>query len=424
MKTFLPISFRGIGLPLLFCATLVHAESVLPSTPSSARPPAGADASAGDGKSSAKSMLELAQSSNLPLLKRGPVSARPHLFYRILYADGLLDPTQRADDSSVIQTVSPGVLFEIGDSWTVDYTYSRITYSSRLFHDKNEHNASVSTGYKRERWAFTGTESYSNTAPLLAETGTQTPQEQYSTDLSLVVYLGPRTQLNTGASVSSRHTNSVTANPLWTSSDWTSWQVSEMLQRELGPRLNVSAGLNAGYDSVKPGADMSHIQPTGRITWVPTNKISVTAQAGIERRKFKSGRGSQIENPVYRGSLQYAPFNATKLSASVSRAFSASYFANWATRSTGWSTGIEQRLLQRYYLNLDYTESETRYIQTNLAGYLNRNDNAHTIGARLSTPILGAGSLTFVYQNGRDNSTERGFSFVTHQYGAEISYRF
>jgi hypothetical protein len=372
----------------------------------------------------AKSLLETAQGNPLPLAKWGPVSVRPHVFYRVMQANGLLNPQQSEDDSSVVQTVSPGVLFEIGDSWTADYTYSHTFYSNRFFRDSVEHAASMVGTLRRKKWTIVATQRYSQTESQEIETGRQTPLKNYMADVDFTLRLGDRTQLSSVGTFGSRKVGDVSSNPLWTTSNWMSWNLSEDLSYEISSTIDVGAGYIFGYDSIKPGSDMSHSQPEGRLSWHPSNRLSFSAVAGIETRKFESGRGGKMDNPVYRATAQYAPFSTTKISLAGSRSFSASYFANWATRTSGWNSGLEQRLLKRFYLSLNYGELDAQYVFTNSALVPNRTDATRTAGARLTSSFLGVGSISLIYQNGKNSSTERDFSFVSNQYGAEISYRF
>src|SRR5687768_17736149 len=61
-------------------------------------------------------------------LQWGPISARPHVFYRLTDSDGILRvPGQPT--TTTINTLSPGLLVEIGRRWTADYTPTWTTYT-------------------------------------------------------------------------------------------------------------------------------------------------------------------------------------------------------------------------------------------------------------------------------------------------------
>jgi hypothetical protein len=424
MNTLSTPSTIKFGLLVLLSATIAGAEPVLAPASGSASAPVAAESKAGGGTIFGKSLFQSAQDPALPLAKWGPVAARPHFLYRYLHANGLLNPQQREDDSSAIHTISPGVLFELGRAATFDYTYSRTSYSNPFFKSEEEHDTRVTGVFRRQKWSLAGSGRYTSSAPILVETARQTPQEAFVTDVDFVVHVGDRIVLTTGATSTSRKVNQIPLDPQWTTTNWDSWIVTQYLDYQISPRFEIGLGYSAGYDAVKPGADMTHTQPQGRLSWRATDKIAVSLTAGIEQRTFKGGRGSTLENPVYQATLQYAPLRTTKLIASGNRSFSASYFANWATRSLVWSGGIEQRLLKRFYLNAAYGEHETSYVLTSLAAYLNRTDKTKTVTARLTTAFIQRGSISLIYQNGRNTSTTPGYSFDNDQVGVETTYRF
>lgn len=424
MKTHLAaLSALRLGPWLIASAIVASAQPVL--APTSRSTPAAAvhDSGAPAGKSS-KSMFEAAESSSLPLAKWGPVSVRPHVLYRVLHVDGLLNPVEDEDDSSVVQTVSPGILFEIGDTWTFDYTHSREYHSNPIFEDTGNHDASLTAAYRFERWSISSAQRYTNNSPTLIETAQQTPQENFVTDLMVVTRLGERTQLNSSAAFSVRRVNEIPIEARWNTADWRSWLVTESLEYDLSRQLAVGLGSSFGYDTVTPGPDMSHIRPHVRLNWRPTPKLALVAQGGLEQRKFEGGRGGRLQNPVYRAFLNYAPLPTTKLTLTGDRAFSASYFADWATRTAGWTAALEQRLLKRFYMTCTYSSHDTEFLFTSVGESLNREDRARTMDVRVTTQILHHGSISIFYQLGKNRSSEQGFTFTNHQAGTEIAYRF
>ena len=73
-------------------------------------------------------------------LQWASIAVRPHLHYRYLYGDGIRSgPGQQT--KTTIQTISPGVLFEIGSRWSLDYTATQYYYSKDNFRDRLDHSA-------------------------------------------------------------------------------------------------------------------------------------------------------------------------------------------------------------------------------------------------------------------------------------------
>lgn len=371
-----------------------------------------------------KSLFASALPSSMPFLKWGPVSVRPHLLYRILECDGLLNATQLEDSSSLVQTVAPGVLLEVGQNWTVDYTHSRTFYSSRFFHDEVKREGNITGAYVYGHWLFAVAGGYASDSTTLVETARQTPQDSYSTEVTAAYQLGPRIRLSTTAGMSWRDVRESIDNPEWTTADWKSWTATEFVRYLVSPRLDIGVGVTFGYDNIDPGADMSHYQPHAQLVWKATEKITLSLRGGFEERTIKGLESESMTNPIYHTSLSYTPFTTTTISVAATRGFSASYFANRAIRTMGWSATVEQRLLKRLYLHLDYTTSRTRYSITGVGPHLGRDDDVRSVGARLSSRFVENGTLSLIYQQGRNTSSASGYSFDGHQIGAEFTYRF
>ena len=69
-----------------------------------------------------------------PLLQWGPVDLHLHLFYQFLYGDGVpAAPGQGY--TTAINALYPGVLFQLGEHWTLDYTPSLRFYSNSHYRD-------------------------------------------------------------------------------------------------------------------------------------------------------------------------------------------------------------------------------------------------------------------------------------------------
>lgn len=419
-----PITAVVSLLCVLASSSVAHGQAVIASVVTKPPPPAAAKSEGEPKPRISPATIASAFAPTLPLFRRGALSVRPHLLYRLLDAEGLLNAGQLEDSSSIIQTIAPGVLLEFGNNVSLDYTYIKNLYSNPIFRDDSEHHATFAAGFTRGNWMFGLSQMYGRASPTLVETAQQTPQENYSTEANASYELGQRTRINLGIARTSRNVDETRHDPQWTTADWTSWSSTNVVQYIVSSQLDIAGGVIVGYDSVNPGADMEYSQPFTRVTWRPTKKISATAQVGIEKRRFTSGDLEPLENPVYNASLLYEPVDTTRLRVAGNRSFAASYFSNSAVESTGWSAGVEQRLLQRFYLTAAYAQQETAYLATSFAFLADRVDTSKLLSLRLSRPILGRGSLTLLYDHGRNLSNIAGFSFRTRQAGLELSYRF
>ena len=203
----------------------------------------------------------------------------------------------------------------------------------------------------------------------------------------------------------------------WSLQNWYHYQVSN--------RLDLAAGVGLGYVAVSPGTDMTYIRPQVRVGWRPTNKLSFDVNGGAEQRRFKKSGTARLNRPTYGAAAYYQPFESTTLSLAGNRAISASYFANQVNDNTSWSIGLNQRLLQRFYLNTSVSRTNTRYIPTgNSAIVVTREDTSYSYNVRLSTSFLQRGTIGVFYQRTRNSSDLAVYTFNSDQTGVEIGYRF
>jgi hypothetical protein len=416
----------GFADVMLFCVCLclfvasislpANAQEVIAPPPEvSTTPPASRQIQSGGSPVSALSGITPMLSREGPLAQWGLVSVRPHLLYRLLYGDGIQSsPGQPV--TTAIQQFAPGILFGLGTHWTLDYTPTWTLYSSHAFRNTLDHAVSLLGGTSYGDWTFGFSQGYVSSSPTLVETGQQTRQEIYSTGINASYHLGIRTLLDMAVSQNVRSADTFTSSRDWSTSDWLHYQFS--------PRLDAAIGLSCGYVNVSAGSDMTYTRPQGQITWKATDKISVNVQGGVENRKFHSGGAGDLNSPVYGASVQYQPVETTRLILGATRDVSASYFENQVIKSTGWNAGLEQRLLQEFYLSVGFAQRKARYVATTNGFTAGRDDQNDSFDVRLRTTFLRRGSIAVLYQINHNSSNFSGYGFSSHQIGLEIGYRF
>ena len=90
----------------------------------------------------------------------GPVIVHPHILYDISYGNSLqTSPGQFAN--TLINNLSPGILFALGQHWFLDYTPTLHFYSSQQFKDGVDQFVSLSGGTTFREWTFGLSQSYS-----------------------------------------------------------------------------------------------------------------------------------------------------------------------------------------------------------------------------------------------------------------------
>lgn len=407
------------------CLGSTHGQAVIGIRPGTTAwgPPTASIAPSGRGQTAPLSSIKSAIVKQGPLAQWGPIAVRPHISYSMLYGDGILRVPGEPENTT-IQTLSSGVALEIGAHIQFGYTISRTVYSSRFFEDSTDHNASLSAGGTSGDWRFGISQSYGLNSPTLVETGEQTAERSFSTSGDLGYQISQRSSVDFSLNHKLRRANPVAEATTWTGSDWQQWSSTTWFRYAISPTLRFSAGLGAGYDDIEASADMSYTQPQVQVTWIPTAKISVSGDVGVERRKPRTSNAKIQENTIYSASIGYQLFDTTSLSYSTSQNVSTSYFANQTVKGESWSLGLQQRIMSRVFGTSSYTRGRSHYVPTLDIPFIQRDDRFESFGLSLSTQVLLRGNVSVSYSRSRNLSNNQGFEFTSNQYGLAFAYGF
>ena len=348
-------------------------------------------------------------------LKWGPVTLRPHPYYQFLYADGLQFNTNQVAHS-IIQTISPGALLEIGQHWTIDYSPLWTFYSNKQFSDNFGQTASLVGGTTYNDWILGLIQIYSDISALSAATASQTRTETYNTALNGSYTMNSKMSLDLALNQNIVSVDQFSSYSEWSTMDWLNYQ--------FWPRLNAALGAGGGYDDETSSPDMTFEQFQGRVNWRATDKIGFQLHGGVEVRQFLSGGASPLVNPVFDASVQYQPFEQTRISISGQRTVASSYLQDQVTETTGVSADLNQRLLGKLFLDLNGGYQLAKYVSSVNTSNSNREDDFYSFNVRLSRVFLKRGTIAVLYQLSKDNSSLPGYSFTSHQVGFQIGYTY
>ena len=356
-----------------------------------------------------------------PLLQWGPVNLRAHLLYRFLYGDGI--PAQPGQNfTTVINEVRPGLLFELGRHWTLDYTPALRFYSNRHFRDTTDHSVVLKGATAYKDWTLGLSQGYAATSEPLIETGAQTDQESYSTAANAAYHVSTKTSLELGLNQDFRFVGQNQAGLQLT--DSREWSTLDWLNYQFWPRFGAALGVGFGYLDLSAGSDMTYEQLQGRISWQATAKVSLVVSAGLDDRQFLSGNTPALLNPIFGASLLYQPFEPTMLSLNAARTVAPSYFQSQVTENTTLSGGVRQRLLRRLYLDLTAGYHLTSYEVTATGQAVNSDISGTFVNVQLSVPFLKRGTAAAFFQATENSSNDSLYSYSSTQVGLELGYRF
>ncbi len=348
-------------------------------------------------------------------LKWGPLTLRPHPYYQFLYADGLQSGTNNSVHS-VIQTISAGVLLQVGSHWALDYSPLWSFYSNREFSNAFGQTASLMGGTSYKDWALGLSQSYSDTSSPTAATASQTRTISYAT------------ALNGSYAMNSKMSLDLTLNQQFESADqfssYNEWSTLDWLNYQFWPRFSASLGVGGGYVDESSSPDITFQQFQGRILCRASDKISLQLAGGVEVLQFLSGGAAPLVNPIFGATIQYQPFEQTRFSVTGSRTVSSSYLQNQVTENTGVTADLNQRLLGKLFLDLSGGYQLVKYVSSVNTSSSSRQDDLYTFNAQLGRTFLKRGTIAVLYQLSEDNSSQAGYSFTSHQVGFQISYTY
>jgi Putative beta-barrel porin 2 len=373
-------------------------------------------------------------------LQLGPITLHPHLDYQLSYGNGIQSSPGQARNT-IINQVSPGILFNLGKHWTLDYTPTLFFYSSSSF--QNVVNQSVRLGWGSvygADWFFSGSQSYSSSSNPEVETAAQTDQETFATALNASYQFNEKMSLDMGLNQDLNYvgnggnTKNQIQNQVQQSQNLAnskSWSTLEWLNYQFWPRFNAGLGAGFGYNQQDNSPDSIYEQYQVRVNWRATDKVSFQLSGGLQDQQYLSGGASDLLTPIFGGTIQYQPFEQTKLSVTASRTVSNSSFQNQVTINTGITADLNQRLLGKLNLDLSGGYATTEY-QASASGLsTSRNDNLFSFGARLSCPLLKRATVSVFYAYSNNASSQSGFAtagsgygYTSSQGGLEIGYQY
>ncbi len=356
---------------------------------------------------------------------------RPHVDYQFTDAYNILAaPSNKVD--TTIQRISPGLLFNLGPHWALDYTLTIGLYSNTNFGTEVDHNITLTGQTIYGDWTFGFLQSVLLTSSPLIQFGGQTEQQYYNT--SVTGHHEDNQYFSEDLSVNQNIQNF----PGDDFEDSFSWSTLNWLNYQPQSHFNIGIGPGVGYNHAVYGPDSFFVQLQGRVNWRLTDILSIQGSAGFVETVFLGNQGNgNLFSPIYSGSLQLQLFPHTQVSVSASRYVAPSVIVGQYNEGTSYGASISQRLLGQFYLGAQGSYNNARYVASAL-GLIEINptefelelvnegrvDKFYSLSVRLGHPFLQRGEISVFYQYSSDISTAPGYSFASNQFGGEVSYSF
>jgi len=359
----------------------------------------------------------------------GPIDMHPRLSYTFTDGNGIQsEPGEQA--VTVVNTVTPGVLLNVGQHWSIDYSPSFTFYSNPEFKNAVDETVFLRGFWAYEDWTLSLSQGYVSSSDPLVETGTQTTQEGYATAISASHQMNDNLSLDLGVNQNFRLAQEFTDLYEWTTSDWLDYKANKMFGMGLGVTL--------GYDDESVGSDMPFESLQGRISFNPGPKLSISLSGGISDRQFINPSSPPLLSPVYSGTLTYQLFKPTLLSVTASRSVNPSYFSDQVEVDTSYAASLSQQISKKMSFSLSgsYNTTPSSTIQPgplpqffigpppNSTLTVVRNDTTTSFQAGLSYTISSHASLSVFYSLSDNSSGQAEFAYSSRQIGFSLSYQY
>lgn len=343
--------------------------------------------------------------------------ARPHADYQFVDATGLLAaPSNRVD--TTIQEISPGILFNLGPHWALDYTLNLDLYSNTNFGTEVDNSVTLTGQTVYNDWVLGFLQSIDFSKSALIETAGQLSEQNYDTAVTghhedsqyisedLAFYQSIQ---ETGGGFENMRS--------WSTLDWLNYEPQSRFLIGIGPGL--------GYDNADYGPDSVFEELQARMNWRATDKLSFQLNGGANETEFLGGQGNgDLFSPVYGAQIQYQPFSATQISLFANRTVAPSVLVGEYGETTALGASLTQRFFRQFYVSLGASYDNQKYVASSLDVSANRVDKYYSLTARLSHSFIERGTISIFYERDEDSSSAPGYSFNSNQFGAEVSYSF
>lgn len=347
----------------------------------------------------------------------GKLQVLPHFTYQFTYGDGI--QTQPGHPvNTAINAISPGLLFKIGDSLTVDYTATETLYSQRDLTDSLAHAINLGTGKGKEvgNWLLGFSQTFSVASTPMVETASQTKQENATTGVSAARVLSRKISVAFSLSQTARFAGSLGNAVEWTTKDTLNYTLSN--------RLGIGVYLGAGYDDVSNAPNSTTYSYGGQLNWKFSDKLAVGLDSGLESRDSQAPATGTTVTPTYSCSLNYKPFEFTVISVTGTRASTISLYQNEVEDSESWRIGLSQRLLGKLMFTAGIQHQSGSFASASAVVAASRADSGQSFNFALAATILKRGSVALTYQRSTNGSNTTGYGFSSRQIGFTLGYRY
>jgi hypothetical protein len=361
------------------------------------------------------------------------------LTVRSVYDDNInLSNTNRISD--FYTTIEPAVMVGFGDTEARIENYVRLDYLPAVFlfadHSENnavQHVARLQGQYRVNRLTLNLSQmvqimdgvdvqgqdlSGGLDQQVNLDVAGRTRFNLYTTHFNAAYYLTGKTFLSAGADYTRADYKTLISSEIFSGNVFLNYNYS--------PKLVIGVGGTAGHSNVDaPNPDQTFEQANVRFSYQATGKIDFAATAGAEFRHFEGDMRDQYISPVFELRMNYAPFDGTKIFASANRrTLNSAVLAAQNYSVTNVSVGVQQRLMQRFFLGVNAGYEMSDYFSTIGSTADTRNDHYFFVQPSIGVRVTRFWNVGAYYLRRQNDSSFDLFSFHDNQVGLRSSVEF
>lgn len=194
------------------------------------------------------------------------------------------------------------------------------------------------------------------------------------------------------------------------------------LRYAYSPKTRVGIAYRGGRFEVDGAGDQDFHRLTGRIEWMPREKIAVDLEAGAEYRSFDTGSDT---SPFVLARVAWLPREGTGVYLTGYRREEASaFYAGQNYSLGGLGVGVSQRLGGKWTGRLDAGWERASYSRVSGAGASGRVDKIHFLRPSLEYRFTDHFQMGVFYRYARSRSNQPGFGYESHSTGVQLGYEF
>jgi len=357
-------------------------------------------------------------------IRLGPFDLKAAVTTNVVSDDNLLagEGGQKIHDTSF--GVTPAILLEYGVQ-EEQRGYASLVYSptlTRFFQHSDENsdnqNVAFNVQYPFQRLTLDFSQTYAQVTGINQDINSRT------TETSSLTSFGGNYEIDDKLSLASHLQEVVTRFSDGGGQGDTTSSINSSLSYRVSEKMSLGPSLNVGVDKPQGAMQDTFEQALLGLTYQPTGKINLFAQAGAEFLQYD--QGGQRADPIFSAGLGYTPFDSTTFSVNASQEVRSSTADSTQTvQSTGVGVSATQRILQRFYLNFSVNYSH----QENQSG-----SGGGSTGGNSQNDIVYRPSLTFAptawtsialyYQYLDNESNTPGQTYHDNQMGISVSAQF